>query len=188
MNDLKLVRISNITNVKNPPGFFLDFAGALIGAGKHAVVDLSKINQEKHPGSTLDRLQTWVSEGKARVVDAGSGAPITVPEDTDVTPGTRFNEVASSQLPASDAEDFEEDFDPSLAKEADMPHTASVGAHAPNTASVANTKVSLSGEEPNWDNSGTSPIPGAKPRYVDDSEQFSVRAPRAPGLGGVVGK
>lgn len=190
MNDIKLVRITNITNTspKFRPGRFVDFGGVLIGAGKSATVDLSNIDQNKHPGSNFDRLQTWAKEGKIRVANATDGTPITMPESTDVTPGTRFNEAAASRVPDSDADDFEEDFDPTIAKEADMPATAAVGAHSPDNSNISKTKISMSGEEPNWDNSGTSPIPGAKPRSVDDSEKFTVRAPRVVGAGAVIGK
>lgn len=189
MNNIKLVRIFNVTNTKTPVGHFLDFGGTLIPSGKNAVVDLTKIDMEKHPGSTLDCLQRWVKEGIAKVVDAGDNSPIAEAVENEFTPGTRFNEVASSQLPETDSDDFEEDFDPALAKEADMPATATVGAHSPDNRNVgAAPKVSLSGEEPNWDNAGTSPIPGSKPRYVDDSEKFSVRAPRSTGPGGIVTK
>ena len=190
MTEIKLVRITNITNTspKFRPGRFVDFAGVLIGAGKSATVDLSRVDHKLHPGSDFDRLQKWAQEGKIRVANATDGTPITMPEDTDVTPGTRFNEAAASRIPASDHDDFEEDFDPTIAKEADMPATAAVGAHSPENTNTSKTRISMSGEEPNWDNSGTSPIPGAKPRYVDDAEQFTVRAPRQAGPGGVIGK
>lgn len=190
MNDIKLVRITNITQLKQPPGHFIDFAGFVIGAGKSAVVDLSRVNQEKHPGSTLDRLEDWTRQRLVKVVDASDGTPITAPEEAEISRGTQTNEVADSTLPESDAEDFEEGFDPAIAKEASMPHMAARGGHMPNVGQVVGSRsnVSLSGEEPNWDNTGTSPIPGARPVNVDNMEQFTLTAPRTNGPGGVVTK
>lgn len=188
MNGIRLVRITNITQLKQPPGHFMDFAGFVIGAGKSATVDLSTINHEKHPGSTLDRLEEWSRAGLVRVVDANDGTPITAPEEAEISRGTQANEVAATSLPQSDLEDFEEGFDPAIAKEASMPHI-SPGAHMPSNAQVVGrTNISLSGEEPNYDNAGTSPIPGAKPVNVDNTDAFTLKAPRSNGPGAVVTK
>jgi hypothetical protein len=169
------LRITNITSLKHPPvGFGLDFNGHYIGANptRPLIIDIPVMPF---------LLEEWEAKGWVKIQDADDKTPVSmpVPSEKAVTPGTQLNEVSDSLME-------EEELDLTVAKEA-----ALVGAekdsHVPlqDINQAPKAKVSLGSEDENM-SSGLSPIPGDRPVSVDDSEKFTVKAPRSQGPGAVV--
>jgi len=177
------IRIYNITSFLRPPGFGLDFEGRYIPANPNRplIVDVPVIPEI---------LERWIADKWAKVQDADDKTPVTKESEATVTPGTQVNEVAGSDLDA-----LEDDiFDFSVAKEAALPtdipeKTGPVPLQPINQMAAEEkprAKVTLGSEERMNLADTVSPIPGDKPTSVDNSEAFTVRAPRQMGPGAVV--
>lgn len=167
----KKLRILNTTMAISPPrGFALDLEGKYIGPGREITIELPVIPVI---------LEEWTRKGWARFQDADDKTPISTPGEAAVTPGTVVNEAKPS--------DFEEEeFDLALAKEASLPHEATPAPIEQSNAQMQGAKVSFSMGEATTDADHLSPIPGDKPRSVDESDKFSIRAPRADAVGAVI--
>jgi len=177
------IRIYNITSFLRPPGFGLDFEGRYIPANPNRplIIDIPVVPEI---------LERWVEAKWAKVVDADDKTPVTKESEATVTPGTQVNEVA-----AADLDVLEDDiFDFSVAKEAALPSdVAETMGPAPlqpinqmPAAEQPRAKVTLGSEDKMNMADTVSPIPGDKPRSVDNSDAFTVRAPRHQGPGAVV--
>jgi len=172
------IRIVNITPIIRPPlGHFLDYHNHVIAPNRPLVLDLPVIDEV---------LESWAAQGFIRITNAEDGTPISGPGEAIVTAGTRISEIAQTQLPEDITEDDEVDFDPEAAREASL----SKGAHSPPLTQEyqPRTKISLGTETENHQYDGLSPIPGDRPRSVDDSEKFTVKAPRSVGVGALIKK
>lgn len=182
------IRVTNITNEITPAGEFIDlgpsFGNYLLRAGA---------SWQGEVGEAVPQLFIqWAAKGKVRVVRASDQEPMYGPV-ADITPKTvsPFREMNSAQDSIDEEEpDLEE------AVEAALPvQTGSRGSHLPSTEQVYNAapkvRVSL-GETANEVGKAVdtdiSPIPGDRPRSVDDSDKFTVKAPNYQAVGAVVGK
>jgi hypothetical protein len=181
------IRVTNITNEITPAGEFIDlgpsFGNYLLRAGA---------SWQGEVGESVPQLFIeWATKGKVRVVRASDQEPMYGPV-ADITPKTvsPFREMNSVQDSIDEEEpDLEE------AVEAALPvQTGSRGSHMPSTeqvyAAAPKVRVSL-GETVNDVNvvdNDISPIPGDRPRNVDNSDKFTVKAPSYQAVGGVVGK
>lgn len=179
---MKKFRISNTTHLSSgPTGHMLDYEGKLFAPGRVPIV----IEAETLP----PLIEAWQGKGWVRVTDAVSGDVVGMDVATQpiVTAGTRVHEADPRAL---DEHEFpledEVGFDPQTAREADL----SVGAHAPNTQQMpenaSRARISLGMEEEPQSLEGLSPIPGDRPRNVDDTDKFTIRAPRNTSVGGVI--
>ena len=178
------IRVTNITGELSPAGEFLDlgpqFNSYLLRAGA---------SWQGEVGEAVPQLFVeWATKGKLRIVRATDGTPLYGPI-TDLTPKTiaPFREMNSSE-----DDPFGEEI-PNLdeAVEAKL-QTQATGSHLPSTQQIAAPKVRVSlgstAENPGKTVVDTiSPIPGDRPRSVDDSEQFTIKAPSYRAVGGVVG-
>lgn len=161
----KKLRISNVTHVSNPPyGFTLDYKGKMFtSSGQPLVIEAEHVPEE---------IDQWMAKGWVRVVDAESGDMLSPPVEYVQTAGARPDAVTQND----DLDEF--DFDPSTAKEARLPANGEL------QPTAQGAKVSLSLEDQG--NAEHSPIPGDKPRSIDNSDQFTVKAPRTQGVGAVI--
>lgn len=171
----KKIRITNTTarTTKGGPGFGLEFQGHYIAANRPLVIDIPVIPVI---------LEDWQAKGWIRIEDA-EAAPLSAPGEAEVTPGTTVAEVSATEvLSVVSGEDdllAEEEFDLAIAKEATMPaETLTVG--------YDKVSVSLGSTQETVSSDSLSPIPGDKPRHIGDAEKFTVRAPRATAVGGIV--
>ena len=177
----KKIRITNTTAIQSGggPGFGLEFQGNYIASNRQLVIDIPVIPVT---------LETWQAKGWIRIEDADA-APVSRPGEAEVTPGIVVAEASASQVLAAqqDMEDLlaDEEFDLSVAKEATLPAEAAAGV-LDSTDQVAKASVTLGLAEERVASDTVSPIPGDKPRHVGDAEKFTVRAPRAKGVGAVV--
>ena len=170
------IRIYNITSLKHPPGFGLDFDSHYIPANpaRPLIVETAVIPQI---------LEEWQANGWCKVQDAEDKTPVTTAAEAVVTPGTQVKEVHDALL------GDEEDWDLSVAKEAALtnePGAGPVPLQPIHQGDAPKAKISLGTEDGMNVSDLHSPIPGDRPVSVDDSEQFTVRAPRMNGPGAVV--
>lgn len=170
------VRIINTTAALKQPGFGLEFGGNYIAANRPLglVLDLPVI-----PAI----LEEWKSKGWARLEDATEQTPLSKPGEADVTRGTVVQEVAATTV---DALDEEEEFNLFDAKEASLPADSTAPIDQAPEQDASRARVTLGTAEEHMDAGAVSPIPGDRPRSVDDSDEFTIRAPRAPGVGAVI--
>lgn len=177
MEKLKL-KLTNTTPLVMPPhGMALDYKNTIIPANKYAILSLEHVDE---------LLETWVTRGWVKLNQADTGELLSKPSELAITAGTKINEVAVSQLPQSDDSlDEEIDFDPSNAREAAMP-AGHMGDISQQSSPPIGARVSLGSESDGGANIGLSPIPGDRPRSVDDAEAFTVKAPRHVGPGAVI--
>lgn len=179
------IRVTNITSELSPAGEFLDlgpvYSNFLLRAGA---------SWQGEVGDYVPQLFIdWAAKGKVRVVSAQSGDPLYGPI-SDLTPKTiaPFRELS----PAEDDPFGEETPDMDEAVEANL-RTQATGGHMPSTQQIDQPKIRVSlGTTQNstqklYDGS-LSPIPGDRPRSIDDSEKFTVKAPNYHSVGSVVGK
>lgn len=179
----KKIRITNTTAIaaKGKPGFGLEFQGHYVAANRQLVIDLPVIPVT---------LEDWQARGWIRIEDA-EAAPVSRPGEATVTPGTVVQEAVASEVLAADpGEDLlEEEFDLAIAKEATMPVTdagTTILGSMLQTPEGVRASVSLGSSEETVPADHISPIPGDRPRSVDESEKFTVRAPRSHSIGAVV--
>lgn len=176
------IRIYNTTSFLKFPGFGLDFQGHYIGPNpeRPLIIEVPVVPEI---------LERWEAIGWAKVKDADDKTPVTKPSEAAVTPGTQVNEAASSSM------DLEDDIFPDMAvaKEASLPMEGagpaplqSISQSDSGEAARARTKVTFGTSDRPGLADSVSPIPGDKPTSVDNSEAFTVRAPRHNGPGAVV--
>lgn len=179
-------RVVNVTHQKTPRGHFLDFgekANKILGAGKQTVIQAE--SYEMLP----DFVHDWVATGQAKVFNATGGEQLSGSVSGEITPASLnpAREVRGEEFP--DVDDFTEDEpDLSTALDAALPHEQG-GAISQSTAQMASpkAKVSLGLETESYQaNDGLSPIPGDRPRSVDNSDAFTVRAKGGKHVGGVI--
>jgi hypothetical protein len=169
----KKVRITNTTPFlsKDRPGFGLDFSGNYIGPNRQFVTELAVIPVI---------LEEWKAKGWVRIDDADA-APVSSPGEAVVTQGTVVKEAAASEF-KEDLMEEDDFFNPELAKEATLPSQTAPLMGSLNQGAQQKAKVSLGSEKEHIPVDHVSPIPGDRPRSVDDSEQFTVRAPKVDGV------
>jgi hypothetical protein len=176
----KQARVTNITHQTNPPGFFLDpgetFGNRILGATKSMLVEY----QHELP----DIFQEWAKKHWVTIHDAKDGSVLAGPIAGEITPG-----AVSPVREMSGADDLEDD-EPDLADAREAVLTRATPGHAPDTRQVQEqpkVRVTLGTETESHSVLGMSPIPGDRPRSIDDSEKFTIKAPRSQGVGGVLG-
>lgn len=167
-------RITNTTAFLRHPGFGLDLDGHYIGPNptKPLIIELAVKPQV---------LEEWEDKKWVKIQDADDRTPVT--KESMVTPGLAVNEAKGEEvIDKLNDELDEEEFDLGNAKEADL-----VGGPVPlqGIEQHPRAKVSLGSENENV-GGGLSPIPGDRPVSVDESDKFTVRAPRIHGVGSVV--
>lgn len=177
----KKIRITNTTvmHANGNPGFGLEFQGNYIAPNRPLVLDLPVIPVT---------LEEWQAKGWIRIEDADA-APVSKPGEAVVTPGTVVGEARASQVLKKEVDDLmeEEEIDFSIAKEATLPSTeASAGILQSHAQEQAKASVSLGMAEETVPADQVSPIPGDRPKSVDNADKFTVRAPRSKGVGAVV--
>lgn len=183
------IRIHNITSFlpNMPRGFGLDFEGKYIPANpeRPLITELAVIPQ---------LLEEWQAKRWVKIQDADNKTPVTKESEAAVTPGTGIDEAKASRVDQLDDSLDEDIFDFSIAKEAaltDIPEKTGpvplqsisqvAGHEEPRRA-----KVTLGSEDRMNLADTVSPIPGDRPVSIDNSEAFTVRAPRHTGPGAVV--
>lgn len=187
--------VTNITQKAGGAGYFLDpgegYGNKIIGPGRSMTFDC--------PGGHMpDILQVW---GNAVTVhDASNGVEILGSGGGELSPGlvSPVREMAGERDLDPDNEDFLNDEEPSLdeAIDANMPNR--LAGHSPNERGgpiagdlrqqSSRTKVSLGTRTDEVVGGELSPIPGDRPRDLDNSQQYTIKAPRANHVGGIVGK
>ena len=168
-------KILNTTNNLQAPGYFLDFNGQTFGPGRQITV---------HQMS--DVIMQWVAEGKVHAMKSNGEAIGSVASSSvALTPFNRLHEVTQTEF----SED-EDDINLSDANDAALPRTEATAGIMQSTSQSYDNKAHVSiglTEENNTNNSlATSPIPGNKPVSVDDSDKFTVKAPRTTSVGAVI--
>lgn len=203
---MAVFKIVNVTHTINPPGRFLSLPptnpdnkndhGRLVGTGKSVMIEAG--SQHALP----DQLQTWAKRGWIKIYDADSmsqvgGAPNVVGEIIQGT-GSPVREISADKADRDHEYDIDEiEPDVTSAREASLPiqqgGKTSFGAHMPDTRQDAGPqmrgKVSLGMETERFDpnvEDQLSPIPGDRPVSVDESAQFTIRAPRKNHVGSVI--
>jgi hypothetical protein len=152
------LKISNNTHNIRQPGHFLDAGNnRLFGAGKSIVIDAEAANKLPEPFAGWQAKQ-WIA------VHAVEDTSV-VAAPGDITPGSLspVSEVSQSE---SDLDEIPDTKD-AVEANTDAAIMQAEGGHLVDNSQSAN--VSL----------GESPIPGEKVRSVDDSGDFTVKAPRS---------
>lgn len=179
---MKTFRITNVSNVATQTrGFFLDLGkengDKHVGVGKTLI--LSAERYEHLPAC----VQDWAKRGWARVVDLDQNAVVGGPGvDGELTP-SMINPVR--EMNGEDQLDEEPDI--ADAHEAVLPNMEGTGPINQSSRQMAssNTKVSQAMAEERV-NGDLSPLPGEKPREIDNMSDFTVRAPRSRESGGII--
>jgi hypothetical protein len=195
---LTKIRVTNITRQKYPAGQFLDpgktFGNKLISPGRAMIFDCPD-------GHIPDIVAQWAEEGKVAIHNAMDGAVIMGPIGGEITPGTvaPVHQVTRKSLEQHDIDElFNEEPDLADALEATMPEGLpfeKTRAMSPDTRQMQtplqnSARVSLGkrDEGSQVQHTEISPIPGDRPRSIDDSDKFTIKAPRSHAVGSVIGK
>lgn len=177
------VLVTNITQKNGGAGYFLDpgeaYGNKLIGPNRSMTVDC--------PGGHIPEfVQTW---GDAVTVhDASTGDLMAGPAAGEISPAT-LSPVR--EMTGSQDDDFlndEGDFDLNDARDAFMPEQSRPISGDLSQMSKPRARVSLGTRSDEVVGGEISPIPGDRPRSLDDSEKYTVRAPRSHAVGAVIGK
>jgi hypothetical protein len=182
------IRIYNITSFLKFPGFGIDFDGHYLAPNpdRPLIVEVAVVPQI---------LEDWQARRWIKIQAADDKTPVTKESEAAVTPGTQVNEVASVQVDALNDELDEDIFNFDTAKEASLTADSTPGPAPMQSIRQMQTeeelvrsrvKVSLGTSDKPGMADSVSPIPGDRPRSVDNSEAFTVRAPRHTGPGAVV--
>jgi hypothetical protein len=183
----KKIRIYNITAFLKQPGFGLDFEGRYIAPNpeRPLVVEVAVIPEI---------LERWERDKWVKLQDAENKTPVTKESEAVVTPGTQVNEASGQEVDHL-ADSLDDDvFNMDAAKEAALPANER-GGPAPlqsinqmpvEEKSKSRVKVTLGTSDKPGLSDSVSPIPGDRPVSIDNSEAFTVRAPRHNGPGAVV--
>jgi len=182
MESKKRYRIVNVTNLTGGRGNFLDLgeisSGVFIPPGKSVTVELSYIPQI---------LRDWAEAGNVRIHNDTTGQ-IEMGPSADIS---RSMVAPVGEVSATELDIGEDEPDLAEAVPAALPHqadTRSNGAHLPDNSQQSRAKVTLGSQDESYPVDAISPIPGDRPRSIDDSEKFTVKAPRTQGVGGIMGR
>lgn len=182
------IRVTNIT--KNPGRRFLDpgdkYGNRIIAPGHSMFFDTPD-------GTYPECIQPWIEQNWVKIEDAKSGSLLSAPVSGELTPGlvSPIREMRSSD----EHDDFGEDIDLEDAREAILPgHLAgkspieSTSPMVPDTRQQRAKVTTALRDEQVPASQGFSPIPGDTPRSVDESDKFTIKAPRSHAVGSVIGK
>lgn len=183
------IRVVNITHERGAAGSFLDLGPEF----KNAIVRAGGSWQGAVGDSIPQMFQDWAARGLVRILDATNGETL-FGAAQDITPRSvsPFREMGASR----DIMDEEPDMDEAV--EAMLPTQAGKriverGAHMPDNRQVqspdrrASVSLAETTTEVGHVHDPLSPIPGNTPRNVDDSDAFTIKAPRYNSVGSVVG-
>lgn len=192
------ILVTNISQRHGGAGLFLDpgeaFGNRILGPGRSMTFDC--------PGGVLpDLLQIW---GKnVAIYDASSGIEVLSPSNGELSPGlvAPVREMAAAIDGDPKRDDFLDDELPGLdemknAQDAVMPGLVAGQSPRELRGPIAGdlrqqaprAKVSLGTRNDEIVGGELSPIPGDRPRDLDNSAQYTIKAPRAQHVGGVIGK
>lgn len=171
-------RVENITHTlpgQPTNGFVLDFQNTPFTATSRPLII------ECEDGNLPDLINAWREKGYVRVRNATSGELVGGGlSDGVVTAGPKIDTASGEKYDSFDDDGL--NFDPTDAREAVLPN----GAHMPSTAQQSRVKVSEGLREEKIDLDGISPLPGERATSVDDSGQFTIKAPRNNGAPAIV--
>ena len=173
-------RIVNITaQTEKTRGHFLDLGVAYgnknIPAGRSIVLEAKNVNLL--PECVLDwQKKRWAAV--EALTEEATASVVEQPANNEITPKT--------VSPVTEAAD--DDFDDVPALSEAVPAKLSGENTAPvdgSTAQMATAKITEAAAEERY-STDLSPIPGATPRNVDNTDEFTVRAPNAEMPGSVI--
>lgn len=187
------LKVTNITRKLGGAGKFLDpgsdFGNVLIAPGKSML--FTAID-----GTVPPQIQYWVEKGYVSVHNAATGDLLHGEiASGEITPGniSPVREATAPSLEKSDIDAlFDEEPDLNDALEAVMPEgiegTGPIKGDIRQLSQppIQRAKVSMGRREEEVIGGELSPIPGDRPRNLDDTEKFTVRAPRSHAVGGVI--
>lgn len=186
------ILVTNISQKRGGAGLFLDpgeaYGNKILGPGRSMQFDCVG-------GVLPEILHVWGDN--VAVYDASSGSEVLGPSNGDLTPGvvSPVREMAGALDgdPKNDDFLYEEEPDFSDAREAVMPSHLAGERTAPISGdlrqqSAPRAKVSLGTRNDEVVGGELSPIPGDRPRDLDNSQQYTIKAPRTQHVGGVIGK
>ena len=187
------IRITNTTAFLKPPGFGLDYLGKYIPPNptKPLIIEVPVVD---------DVLEMWQANRWCKIQDAEDKTPVTKETETQISPSLIDEAKASVVDTLSDNLD-EDIMDFSSAKEAALTNVPESTGPVPMQAinqmpaegelqtpagTRVKAKVTLGERDKGGLASTVSPIPGDKPTSIDNSDAFTVRAPRQNGPGAVI--
>lgn len=190
------IMVTNITQKFGGAGEFLDpgekYGNRILGPGRSMQLDC--------PGGVLPEvLEVWGR--RVSVHDATTGIEV-LGTSGELTPGSvsPVREMAGDVDGDPKKDDFLEDEEPNMdemehALEARMPGTfggertgAISGDLRQQSGPGQRARVSLGSRNEEVVGGEISPIPGDRPRDLDNSAQYTIKAPRAQHVGGIIGK
>lgn len=178
---MPVYRIKNVSNIQTGGrGHFLDL-GVELG-GKHIAVGKSIDLTAESPQHLPECIQNWADKNWIRVIDVSN------PEGPVISGLGVGGELTPSSInPISEANDdmFDEDIDLTNAQEARIPEQTKPIMGDINQMSKTKVSEAMAEERVSTD---VSPLPGEKPREIDNASQFSVKAPRSNQPGGVISR
>lgn len=185
--------VTNISNQRGGAGLFLDpgedYGNRIIGPGRSMTFDC--------PGGVLpDILHVW---GNNVVVhNALDGMEIGAPAGGELSPGmvSPVREMAGALDGDPKRDDFLDEEEPDFADAVDaiMPSQMASERVGPISGDLrqqsggARAKVSLGSRSDEVVGGQLSPIPGDTPRDLDNSQQYTIKAPRTQHVGSIIGK
>jgi hypothetical protein len=174
---MALFKVVNVTDqAMGGRGSFLDLGAAngnkTFGVGRHVLLEA------KDKRFLPDCVLAWRDQGLVKIVDA---------ESDDTLPETANDITPKSVNPVEEAKASEEDFDDVPALTEAVPARLSGENTGPMEGSTAQmqAKVTDAAAEERY-STDLSPIPGDQPKSVDESEAFTIRAPKSKSPGSVV--
>lgn len=175
-------RVVNITNHVRPPGHFLDSGkengDRLIGVGKSITI------QAQSADHLPEYVRSWLDKGYVRVYKSdGTLLESAPPMAGELSPGS-VGPIREMSAEVYDNGFYEDEPDLSAAVPAAMPERmAPIIQSTAQSSPSSRVRVSLGSENEGVPAGEISPIPGDRPRSVDDSDKFSVKAQRGAHLG-----
>lgn len=171
---IKKLRIRNVTGINTPVKKILDpgekFGNITILSGRYMFLDAD-------PKALPPPFDQWEVEGFISVQDATTGDEYSAPIGGEIT---RSALNPFSEVKGEDEDELFGDPDIGEAVDAVLPGNLKLGttpgSHSPDIQQGARVSFGLETKNQSTD---TSPIPGDRPRSVDNSDQFTVRAPSA---------
>jgi hypothetical protein len=188
------IMVTNITHKNGGAGVFLDpgevYGNKILGPGRSMTFDCVG-------GVLPDVLEVWGN--MVAVYDAEKGTEVLGAGGGELTPGTvsPVREMAGAVDGDPKDDDFLEDEEPNLdsAIDAVMPggqmpaeRTGPISGDLRQQAPPPRARVSLGSRSDEVIGAELSPIPGDRPRDLDNSQQYTIKAPRANHVGGIIGK
>lgn len=184
------ILVTNVTQRNGSAGHFLDpgeaFGNKLLGPGRSMYFDC--VN-----GHLPDIIERW---GDAVTVhDAASGDALSGPVAHEISRGvvSPVREMTGTQDGVEDDFMDGEELNLDDAVQAVIPSRLTDERTAPIAGSLRQqqaprARVSLGSRNEEVIGGEISPIPGDRPRNLDDTERFTVKAPRSHAVGAVIGK